>query len=237
MTITFGIHGTAIYTGGVLARTAPQFRLAPKELAGRIVLGDSPGQTDSWSGQVLGLAIYGRALTAAQVLRHYRTWTQGERPDISEDEHGVALYLFGERAGNVVHDQARPGANLYIPAKYVVWDQISLEPFWKEFSMSPSYWDAAFKNIVGFIPFGFCFFACLSARQVRRAALVTVVLGTLVSLTIEILQAYLPTRDSGTTDLFTNTLGSYIGVITCRTLGPVLAGRFPWLPFTASPRT
>ena len=65
LTITSGIHGTAVYTDGVLARTAPQFRLSTSDFTGRLVSGDSPGQTDSWSGQLLGLAIYRRELTAA----------------------------------------------------------------------------------------------------------------------------------------------------------------------------
>ena len=236
LTITSGIRGTAVYTDGVLAKTAPQFRLSTKDFSGRLVLGDSPGQPDNWSGQLLGLAIYRRELTATQVRRHYETWTQGERPEISEQECNIALYLFGERAGNVVHNQATSGVDLNIPEKYEVLDKIFLEPFWKEFSMSRSYWGAAFKNIVGFVPFGFCFCACLSAHKVRRAALVTVILGSLVSLTIEVLQAYLPTRDSGTTDLFTNTLGTYIGVIACRVVSPILAARLPWLPFAASVR-
>ena len=235
LTITSGMHGTAVYTDGVLARTAPQFRLPAREFTGRLVLGDSPGQTDSWSGQLLGLAIYRRELTAAQVLRHYETWTQGEQPDLSDDEDNTALYLFNERAGNVVHNQAKSGVDLYIPEKYAVLDRIFLEPFWKEFNMSRSYWDSAFKNIVGFIPFGFCLCACLSARKIRRAALATVILGTLVSLTIETLQAYLPTRDSGTTDIFTNMLGTYIGVIACRVVSPI-AARFSWLHFVASAR-
>jgi len=220
LTITSGIRGTAVYIDGVLAKTAPQFRLSTKELTGRLVLGDSPGQTDSWSGQLLGIAIYRRELTAAQVLRHYDTWTQRERPEISEDERNIALYLFGERAGNIVHDHASLGVNLSIPEKYVVWDRISLEPFWKEFSMSRSYWSSVVKNIIGFVPFGFCFCACLSAHKVRQAALVTVILGTLVSLTIEVLQAYLPTRDSGMTDIFTNTLGTFLGVILWKKIQP-----------------
>jgi glycopeptide antibiotics resistance protein len=108
-------------------------------------------------------------------------------------------------------------------------DKIFLEPFWREFNMSWSYWESALKNIVGFIPFGFCVFPCLSAHKLKRAALVTVILGTLVSLTIEVLQAYLPTRDSGTTDLFTNTFGTYFGVVAFKVVSPVLAARFPWL--------
>jgi hypothetical protein len=230
LTIASGVHGTVVYIDGLPAGTAPQFRLSPEAFTGRLVLGDSPGQSDSWSGQLLGLAIYRRELTATQILRHYQTWTREERPEISEDERNIALYLFDERGGNVVHDRAGSGVNLYIPEKYVVVDQIFLEPFWKEFSMSRSYWSSALKNIVGFIPFGFCFFACLSAHKVRRAALATVILGFLVSLTIEILQAYLPTRDSGTTDIFTNTLGTYLGVLACQAVVPMLAAKFPWLP-------
>jgi hypothetical protein len=235
LTITSGIQGTSVYADGVLARTAPHVRLSTQELTGRLVVGDSPGQTDSWSGQLLGLAIYRRELTPTQVLRHYQTWTERGRPEISSDERNLALYLLRERTGSIVHDYAGSGVNLYIPQKYLVVDQIRLEPFWKEFSMSRSYWGAVMKNIVGFIPFGFCFCACLSAHKVRSTALAAVILGTLVSATIEVLQSYLPTRDSGMTDIFTNTLGTYMGVIACRAVSPVLAARFPWLPFTASP--
>jgi hypothetical protein len=235
LTITSGMNGTSVYVNGVLATALPDFQLSTKDLTGRLIVGDSPGQTDSWSGELLGLAIYRSALTPAQVLRHYQTWTGGGRPEIGGDEHNLALYLFGEHTGQIVHDSAGSGMNLYIPEKYVVLDQIFLEPFWKEFNMSRSYWEAVMKNIVGFIPFGFCFYACLSAHKVKQAAIATVILGTLTSVTIEVLQVYLPTRDSGTTDIFTNTLGTWIGIMVYRRVSAAVAARFPWLPFAALP--
>jgi VanZ like family/Concanavalin A-like lectin/glucanases superfamily len=234
--ITSGINGMSVYVDGVPAKAEPHVQLSAKDLTGRLVLGDSPGQGDSWSGHLLGVAIYGRELTPTQVLRHYQTWGDRGRPEICGGERNLALYLFGERAGRIIHDSAGSGVNLYLPEKYTVLDQIFLEPFWKEFSMSRSYWAAVVKNVVGFIPFGFCFYACLCGHRVKSAAIATVILGTATSLTIEVLQAYLPTRDSGMTDIFTNTLGTWIGIVTCRTVISVLAARFPRLPFAAFPK-
>jgi len=82
--------------------------------------------------------------------------------------------------------------------------------------LSWGYWKNLLKNIVGFIPLGFCFYPYVSVvRLYKHPALITVILGFAVSLTIEVLQAYLPTRDSGTTDLITNTLGTWIGALLC----------------------
>jgi len=228
ITVTSGVTGARIYIDGVLATASPGFPLSAADLTGRIVLGDSPGQPNSWSGELLGLAIYRGQLTAPQVFRNYAAWKQTGRPEIAEDERNIALYLFDESTGDVVRDKARSGVDLYIPAKYKVMDKIALEPFWTEFNMSWSFWDGVLKNIVGFIPFGFCFYAYLVAiLPVKRATLVTIALGTAVSLTIEILQAFLPTRDSGTTDLITNTLGAWVGVASYNLSIPILTRVFP----------
>jgi VanZ family protein len=233
ITITSGAKGAWIYIDGVLSAASPEFPLSAGGFTGRLVLGDSAGQPDSWSGELLGLAIYRRQLTAAQVFHNYATWKQTGRPGLADDERNIALYLFDERSGDIARDKTRSGMDLYIPKRYKVMDKLFLEPFWTEFSMSWSFWGSALKNIVGFIPFGFCFYAYLVAvLSVKRATLVTVALGAVVSLTIEILQAYLPTRDSGTTDLITNTLGSWVGVAAYNSLTPILARSAPVANFT-----
>jgi len=228
ITITSGVNGARIYIDGVLVTASPGFPLSAEDFTGRLVLGDSPGQPDSWSGELLGFAIYHRQLTATQLFHDYAAWKQTGRPEISGDERNIALYLFDEHSGDVARDKARSGVDLYIPAKYKVMDKLFLEPLWTEFNMSWGFWDGVLKNIVGFIPFGFCFYAYLVAvLPVKRATLVTVALGTAVSLTIEILQAFLPTRDSGTTDLITNTLGAWAGVALYKLSIPILTRVFP----------
>jgi hypothetical protein len=234
VTVTAGERGTAVYVDGTGARTAPRFRLSPETFTGRLVVGDAPGQTDSWNGQVFGLAIYQSELDPAQVRSHFLAWTQKGRPEIAESERSVALYLMDERAGKNVHDKSGSGPELWIPERYTVLDQVLLEPFWREFSFSRSYFGAAMKNVVGFVPFGFAFCAWLTARRFRRPELAAVVLGAATSLTIEVLQAYLPTRDSGTTDIITNTLGTWVGVAGYRLLYPLAFGRFPCSPVVFS---
>jgi VanZ family protein len=213
-----------------LAEEALRFRIPRDAFTGRIVVGDSPWQPDSFRGQIRGLAIYDTELAAAQVSRHYLTWTKNGRPETAEDEHNTALYLFDEKAGTVIHDRAATGPDLDIPERYTVANKISLEPFWKEFSMSRNYWKNNLMNVVGFIPVGFVFYAYFRiARPIRRAMLVTIAVGAATSLTIEVLQAFLPTRDSGTTDLFTNTLGTYAGALCYRDIYPIFTKQFPWL--------
>jgi glycopeptide antibiotics resistance protein len=104
------------------------------------------------------------------------------------------------------------------------------EPFWNEFDPSWDYcWDLLI-NIVGFIPFGFVVSAyCSLAGGIKRPATVAILLGFMVSFTIEFCQAFLPTRNSGTTDLITNTFGTSLGVLLFRLrLWRIISGITKW---------
>lgn len=210
--ITSGAAETKIYVDSVLKRTAPEFRLSRRDCSGQLVLGTSPIVNDNWSGQLRGLAVYKQELTAAQVVQHLRIWTTKGRPDLGQNEHPSALYLFNEDDGRIVHDRSGSGPNLYIPERYLIAREKFLEPPWEEFHPDRSYWKNVELNIVGFIPLGFFLCAYLTMTgKFCRPALATIILGTGVSIIIEILQAFLPTRDSGMTDLITNTLGTGLG--------------------------
>jgi VanZ family protein len=212
VSLTSGPENTAMYVDGKLARSFPKVRIGDG-CAGQLVIGTSPVGESSWSGELKGLALYQLELTPAEVLQHYQTWRTLGRPKLSENEHAIAVYLFNERTGSTVHNDLGGGIDLYIPERFSLLHQRLLNPFWNEFKPGAGYWIDILVNIVGFIPLGFFFCAYWSSvRPIKHPNLTTVILGLAVSLTIEVLQSYLPTRDSGMTDLITNTLGTFLGV-------------------------
>ena len=214
ITLTASAQGTAIYVDGTLVKRSSHFGLSSRDFVGQLVVANSPVANDSWMGDLLGLAIYDRELAPTEVIEHYNSWTKNGRPAISEKEGPAALYLFDERAGGIIHNRARSAPDLYIPDHYLIVHQTLLEVPWKEYHPSWEYCKDVLINIGGFIPLGFVFCAYFSsALHLKRAQLITILLGFTVSLTIEVLQAFIPTRDSGMTDVITNTLGTAIGAI------------------------
>jgi VanZ family protein len=212
LTIASDGRETSVFANGALVMEAKAFWFCATDLIGQMVVANSPAGPDTWSGELRGLALYNQALTAAQVLRQYGAWTQSGKPDLAEGDHAIALYLFDERSGSIIRNLAGPGPDLYIPEHFMNLHQALLQRPWDEYHPGWGYWKEVLVNIGGFIPLGFFFCAYVKlAWHTRRAALITIACGAAVSVTIEVLQAFLPTRDSGMTDIITNTLGTAVG--------------------------
>lgn len=217
VTITSGEAGTATYIDGTLVKRAPNFAISSRELTGQFVVGNSPTTPYSWSGRLKGLAIYNRELSVAEVSRSFLNWEKGGRLDSATSEGVFARYLFDEGKGNVVRNQVDTATDLLIPERFFVLHEWFLERPWDEFRPGWRYLKNVAVNVVGFIPLGFFFYAYFSqARKAEHPASLTIALGFAISLTIEVLQAFLPTRDSGMTDLITNTFGTAVGVMAFR---------------------
>jgi glycopeptide antibiotics resistance protein len=79
-------------------------------------------------------------------------------------------------------------------------------------------------NVVGFIPLGFLLAGYLKHKGFRSVAFVflSVAVGFGISLLIEILQAFLPSRLSSIVDLITNTSGTMIGCLVLMLRGKIL---------------
>ena len=232
VTITSADKGTSLYLDGELQESYAKFRMTTGDLSGQIVLGTAPVDFEPWPGEIHGLAIYSKELTPGEVLAHYRSWTQASPLGTSDLTDSMARYPFNERTGREIHNQVSNGTDLEIPRSFQVPRKAFLRLPWNEFDWSRSYFDDLLQNIVGFVPLGFVVCAYLSwMRQRPRVILLTILAGGTLSLCIEVLQAYLPQRYSGTTDIVTNTLGTALGAMVVRSLSVRrFLEKYGWLP-------
>ena len=212
VTVTSSGGALSVYVNGTIREAAKNIDLRGGDFAGTLILGNSPYGNSSWSGTVRGLALYDHALLSGEIARDYRAWQKNKDGIVPSDPTPFSLYRFDEGSGMIVHDHGKSGSNLEIPTNYFIMQPGFLVPFWREYHANWEYVQDLAINVFGLIPLGFCFSALFAWRiGVKRCLLFATILGFCVSLTIEILQAYMPTRVSGTTDLITNTSGTALG--------------------------
>ncbi|NOZ80684.1 MAG: hypothetical protein GXP63_03340, partial [DPANN group archaeon] len=216
VTITTGQQGTTLYIDGRAVRLYPGFSLAgPQGIPLRIVLGNSPTGKAHWTGDILGLAVYDRTLKADETYLDHRAWASGNPKALLENRGIVSLYVFSEGNGHSVADLTGKRRDILVPAAFRILKEERLIPIWKDFRLNRSYITDIAVNIAGFVPFGFILaFLLHSLRKPSRQGMYLTALfasGT-VSLTIELLQVYLPSRSSQMSDLIFNILGTILGV-------------------------
>lgn len=179
-----------------------------------LVLGNSPTGQEPWIGSLSGLAIYDQPLTKEQISEHFQKWQERGKSSPLAVRGLFALYLFDEGSGEHIHDLLNHH-HLFMPSRFEVPQKTILVPPWEDFRFTRSYLMDILTNIFGFIPFGFFFSAYLrlqKPRSIYRILLVSILLACGISLSIELIQVYLPTRSSQLTDVITNIFGTAIGV-------------------------
>jgi VanZ family protein len=189
----------------------PGFQICSALLTGKLVAGTGTGSDSAWRGKLAGLAILSRPLSPGEVRDDYNTWPGHPGPAFGNKLGLVALYPFDEGSGARVHDELSGANSFYMPDRYVVVAKRFLSP--------PSSGDLGdiVANVIGFIPLGFTLSGSLFSRWRKgTGVLATVLLCGLFSLIIEMLQWFLPTRDSDMTDVITNTAGAACGALLYR---------------------
>lgn len=212
LTVTSGPRGTSVYLNGELAQSAGGFHLPENAFAGQLVLGSSPLTFDPWSGDVSALGLYRNELSALQVRQHYLS---GIPTGLSlEDlQNAVAVYGFAEHDGPTIHNEVANAPWLTIPAHFQVPHKPLLLVPWREITPLWLYVDDIARNILGFVPLGIAVYLYFLRKRKNNAAILTIFVGFATSLSIEIIQAYIPQRFSGVTDIITNTSGAALGVL------------------------
>jgi hypothetical protein len=217
VTVTTGKEGTEVYVNGRLARRKKDLILKiPDSGKTRLLVGNSIYGKQSWQGDVYGLAFYGYILTAQDIKRHFNRWSQDRNFSFANKDNPAILYYFDEKAGGMAIDHADGKHHLEIPARMQIFKKKILSSDGSGFKFNSSAYEDNILNLFGFIPFGFILAATLiklGGTLEKHYFFITVSFCFTVSLIIEILQAWLPSRSSSMPDLIFNTLGALIGTL------------------------
>jgi hypothetical protein len=209
VTVTLDKRHVDVYLDGQLTRSFPVSTRADN-LSGKVLVGHSVKGGGQWSGSVARLAIFEGTVDAAEISRRYEQWTKTRHLD-REVNHRGAEYDFVTPAGDLVRNVGETGPDLMVPKTFRLSKPKVLE--WPD-HLDRSVVVDAVVNIAGFVPFGLVTCLCLrfwTGWSISRCVLMTILVGASVSLVIELLQVFLPTRDSSLADLVTNILGTTIG--------------------------
>jgi hypothetical protein len=220
VTITLDTRHVDVYVDGQLARSFPVLTRVD-DLSGKVLVGHSVKGGAQWSGSVARLAIFEGTLDGADISRRYGQWTKTRHLD-REVKHRGAAYEFVTPARDFVSNVGETGPDLIIPKTFRLSKPTVME--WPD-HLDRSVVVDAVVNIAGFVPFGLVTCLCLrfwTGWSISRCVAMTILVGASVSLVIELLQVFLPTRDSSLADLVTNILGTTIGA------GAAIIGPMPW---------
>ena len=164
-----------------------------------LLIGNSPDGYHGWSGRVHSIEVFERSGTltdaSADTIRHRFTLSK------STENSGYAS------DSNTTQTELRIAKVGWFPRRKV------LEPI-SIISLIENNKIDALINLSGFIPLGFCLAAILHVYLGLcrfRMVFTAVLLGTLVSLKIELLQVFIVARRSNLHDVLLNGLGAAIG--------------------------
>jgi len=220
ITITTGQDGTEVYVDGQFVSRKKDLTLKiPNGSKTRLLLGNSVYGKQPWHGDIYGLAFYGYTLAARDTAFHFDRWVQAQDFSFAKKEKPFVLYVFDEKVGERAFDHAGGSNHLKIPSRFHILEKKILSPIRTTSRFTRIIIRDIIINLAGFIPFGFFLTATLiklGGAFEKHDILISVSFCFAVSLIIEILQAWIPSRHSEMLDLILNTFGALIGAIMYR---------------------
>jgi len=169
-----------------------------------LVLGSGADGKYCWNGSIFTFAVFSKAFTPAEIRG---------LPSNIENNKPLIYYNFAS-AGRMVADHGdSPRANLAIPRFFAPYKRNVLSlPSLDIKDYRNSFMDI-FVNIMGFFPLGFLVAAHLRKKPILLSIVLSTAAGFIVSLTIELMQAFLPSHSSNMLDLACNTVGALGGCL------------------------
>lgn len=175
-----------------------------------LVIGSEANGYHMWVGTMVTISFFDEALH--DTLLH-------DPENLIRSKNPSLLFQFGKvNNGSIRSKGSDSVTTLNIPEYFIPYKRNflmeSTMPFWTR----RIYFRDVILNVIMFLPIGYLFSVLFSRRNLKSFLLVilTIVSGFLFSLSIELLQAYLPERNSSITDVFSNVLGTISGYLIFR---------------------
>jgi VanZ family protein len=221
LTITSSSNeGTKLYVDGRLTGTRPDLILKiPDKNMPAIILGNSSHGNSSWNGEIYGLALYADKLSPDVIENHYNAWSKNHVFPLGENEKQFLCFGFKEGRGTETIDIISGIQKLSIPSKFYILKKRFISMPWSDFQDAKNFYLDIIINLLGFIPLGFTLCACLVRSKgilQKKAVLFSLIFCFILSLCIEIAQAWIPSRSSQGLDVILNTFGAWTGTMICK---------------------
>ena len=214
--VVSGRQGTRLYVDGVLVDAKRDMRLAIPDSGPelRLVLGNSVKATHGWKGVFQGLAITATDFDGEAILQRHRLWAAGGLFATTNPDLSLMLFSLNTSHSDALKGQDA-GSSLFVPEKLVTLEKsfLGLQGLHARWSR-PMVFDTL-VNVMGFVPLGIVFYGLIQSTAgpaARHGRWIAVLACLLLSLAIELSQAWIPMRVSSLMDLVLNTFGAWIGV-------------------------
>jgi VanZ family protein len=209
-------HGTRLYLDQAPVASSPRLIFFDTTAAtARLLLGCAPDGKEVWQGEIYGLSLYNRELSPDEVRACVTAWHATHA--LTPLSGLIARYRLNERRGTIASGGLPLAGPLLLPEKLTILrPQILTISRRSVLTENGTLKLDVIVNFIGFIPFGFLLAGWLSLGRDRAApaVLCPVCAGSaLVSLTIELVQVFIPTRYSQLSDLVLNALGGLAGAL------------------------
>jgi len=221
LSLTAGKNGTRLYFDGKVVSSNQSLHLNfPAGTKERLILGNSVYGNGSWHGNISGLALFDRELPPEAITFLYNAWHENGSFTDAEKENPFLHYFFNEKEGARSIDHTGSSTHLLIPERATPLKKNILTGTLSNSGLTGSLTQDIAINLIGFIPLGFFFAALIVNLGVipgKRSLVYTVIFCFAVSLSIELIQAWMPSRSSQSLDLLLNTAGAWIGALLSNT--------------------
>ena len=176
-----------------------------------LILGFSATGTNPWRGKITSFNLYKKAVHKYSPSPDYLNLK--EPPDTFDP---VATFSFDQCNNQIITDQSGHNWNLIKPITPKLFRHIAFEIFPQYMTHYKSFIIDMVVNFLGFFPFGgiCCLLLLYFFPTVKKNLLTVFCLSLLVSIGIETVQVFIPTRASQLIDVLLNTFGGWCGAKT-----------------------